>query len=139
MSLVLAAVIGALFGAGLLISGMTQPSRVIAFLDVTGLWDPSLAFVMIGAIGVYALGYRWVLARRVDPWFDVAFDVPYRRDIDRRLIVGAAIFGVGWGLAGLCPGPAIVSVLSSTSVALFVAMMLIGMFVVGSPRRSVGR
>ncbi|MBA3396757.1 MAG: YeeE/YedE family protein [Deltaproteobacteria bacterium] len=130
MSLVLAAISGALFGAGLLISGMTQPARVIGFLDITGRWDPSLAFVMSGAIGVYAFAYRAVLARRVDPWFDNAFDVPKRRDVDRRLLVGAAIFGVGWGLVGLCPGPAIVSSPSSTSALLFVAMMLIGMFVV---------
>ena len=84
--------------------------------------------LVTGAIAVYAFAYRAVLARRVDPWFDVAFDVPKRRDIDRRLLVGAAIFGVGWGLAGLCPGPAIASLaLAPAAVLPFVVAMLAGM------------
>ncbi len=108
MSLVVAVMLGALFGAGLLVSGMTQPARVVGFLDVRGGWDPTLAFVMAGAVAVYAVAFRLV-RRRAEPWFDIRFHVPSRRDIDRELVAGAALFGIGWGLAGLCPGPALVS------------------------------
>jgi uncharacterized membrane protein YedE/YeeE len=126
-SLVVAAITGALFGAGLLISGMTQPARVIGFLDVTRGWDPSLAFVMAGAVGVYALAWRGVRSRR-GPWFDGSFHLPARSRIDRPLIVGAALFGVGWGLAGVCPGPGIVSAAAgSSSAVVFVLAMLAGM------------
>jgi uncharacterized protein len=127
MSVVLGAITGALFGAGLIVSGMSQPERVIGFLDVGGAWDPSLAFVMIGAIAVYAVVYRWVLQRRDDPWFDLAFELPTRRDIDLRLVAGAAIFGIGWGLAGLCPGPALVGALTSLHASVFVVAMVVGM------------
>jgi hypothetical protein len=128
MSRLLAALAGALFGAGLLVSGMTRPERVLAFLDVTRGWDPSLAFVMAGAMAVYALAFRRIRARRGEPWFDAAFHVPTRRDIDAPLIVGAAVFGAGWGLAGLCPGPALVAAASGSGGALaFVAAMLAGM------------
>lgn len=127
MSLVLAAVTGALFGTGLLVSGMTQPAKVLAFLDFARDWDPTLAFVMGGAVVIYTLAYRLILKRRLVPWFEIGFQLPQRRSIDRRLVIGSAIFGAGWGLAGLCPGPAIVSATSSTSALLFVAMMLIGM------------
>jgi len=131
----LAAVAGALFGAGLLVSGMTQPARVIGFLDVSRGWDPTLAFVMVGAIAVYALAYRAVLRRRAEPWFSAAFEVPTRRDLDRPLLVGAAVFGVGWGLAGLCPGPAIVSVAYSAHAMLFVAAMVAGFIATARTQR----
>ena len=108
MSLALAAFTGALFGAGLLLSGMTRPDRVIGFLDVTRDWDPSLAFVMGGATLVYGVAFRSIRRRR-EPWFDGGFSLPTRHHIDRALLVGAAIFGVGWGLGGLCPGPGVVS------------------------------
>lgn len=98
MSILLAAVTGALFGAGLLISGMTQPARVIGFLDVTRAWDPTLAFVMGGAVIVYAFAFRAISVRRSDPWFDIKFHLPTRRDIDLPLVGGAALFGIGWGL-----------------------------------------
>lgn len=128
MSLVLAGVAGALFGAGLLISGMTQPARVIGFLDVTGRWDPSLMFVMGGAVVVYGILFRWIRRRRADPWFDTAFHLPTRRDIDRPLILGSVLFGIGWGIGGLCPGPGIVSAASGSQVGLaFLAAMLAGM------------
>jgi uncharacterized protein len=128
MSLVLAALVGALFGAGLLVSGMTQPAKVISFLDVTRGWDPSLAFVMGGAAIVYAIAFRVVLRRRNDPWFDRAFHLPTRRDLDPPLLIGAALFGIGWGLGGLCPGPGLVSAASGSVPALaFVAAMLVGM------------
>ena len=129
MSLLLPAVAGALFGVGLLVAGMTQPARVIGFLDVTRAWDPTLAFVMGGAVIAYAVAIRVVRRRRSEPWFDIAFHVPTRRDLDARLLVGAAIFGVGWGLGGLCPGPALVAAGSASAHMLgFLAAMLLGMF-----------
>ncbi|HEY5928248.1 MAG TPA: DUF6691 family protein [Kofleriaceae bacterium] len=127
-SALLAGVVGALFGAGLLISGMTQPAKVVGFLDPTHGWDPSLAFVMAGAAGVYAILFR-AIRKRGRPWLDVKFHLPARRDLDMPLILGAGIFGVGWGLGGLCPGPAIVAAASGTiSGIAFVVAMLAGMY-----------
>jgi uncharacterized membrane protein YedE/YeeE len=129
MSLVMAFVIGGLFGGGLLISGMTDPAKVVGFLDPLHGWDPSLAFVMGGAVLVNAIAFRWIRAHRRDPWFDIKFHLPTRKDIDRQLHAGAAIFGVGWGLGGLCPGPGLVSAASGSTAALaFVAAMFAGMF-----------
>ncbi len=99
---------GLVFGIGLAISGMTDPAKVRGFLDLAGKWDPSLAFVMIGAIGVHSILSRLVLRRRA-PMFAKHFDLPTHTMIDRRLLVGAAIFGVGWGIGGVCPGPALVA------------------------------
>lgn len=128
VSLFVAAVAGALFGAGLLVSGMTQPARVIGFLDPTGAWDPSLAFVMGGAIAVYAIAHRVILRRSGGPWFALRFQVPERRAIDLPLVIGAALFGVGWGLGGMCPGPGIVAAAAGSMNALvFVIAMLAGM------------
>ncbi|CAX22010.1 conserved membrane protein precursor of unknown function, DUF395, YeeE/YedE [Methylorubrum extorquens DM4] len=119
--------VGLLFGIGLLVSGMANPAKVLAFLDVTGHWDPSLAFVMAGAVAVSAAGYR-VARRRGRPVLAPRLDIPNRRDLDPRLLVGAALFGVGWGLVGLCPGPAltILSVVPAPA-ATFVAAMAVGM------------
>lgn len=103
-----AAVAGLLFGAGLVLGGMTQPAKVIGFLDPGGQWDPSLALVMVGAIAVHALAYR-IVRGRAAPLFANAFSVPTRRDLDAPLLLGAALFGVGWGLGGYCPGPGLVS------------------------------
>lgn len=129
MSLVLAGMVGALFGAGLLLSGMTQPAKVIGFLDPTNGWDPSLAFVMGGAAIVYALLFRLIRTHRERPWLDVSFHLPTRRDLDRPLVIGSALFGIGWGLGGLCPGPGIVSAAAgSTTGVAFVAAMLAGMW-----------
>ena len=97
---------GALFGSGLVVSGMTDPSKVIGFLDFFDRWDPSLVFVMLGAVSVYAIGYRLVI-KSPGPVCADAFSIPTRSDLDARLIVGAILFGAGWGLAGYCPGPAI--------------------------------
>jgi len=119
---------GVVFAVGLGLSGMTQPAKVTAFLDFAGDWDPSLAFVMIGAIGVYATLYRFI-RRLPAPFFSPTFALPTRTDIDFRLVGGAALFGVGWGLGGFCPGPALTSLASGkTSVLLFVASMLVGMY-----------
>jgi uncharacterized membrane protein YedE/YeeE len=118
---------GAMFGIGLAISGMTMPSKVIGFLDFAGRWDASLLFVMAGAVGVHFLAHR-VLAKR-KPLFAAKHDLPTRRDLDKRLLAGAAIFGVGWGLAGFCPGPAIVTAASGELTAIvFVVGMLLGIF-----------
>lgn len=120
---------GSLFGVGLAVSGMTLPAKVIGFLDVTGHWDPTLAFVMAGAIAVHFILFRLILRRRA-PIFDSHFHVPTRRDIDLRLIGGAALFGVGWGLAGQCPGPALTNLATGApSAFLFVATMAAGMVI----------
>jgi uncharacterized membrane protein YedE/YeeE len=98
---------GLVFGAGIAISGMGDPSKVLNFFDVFGTWDPSLAFVMGGALAVAALGYRVIFGRRQAPLFDTKFHLPTARAIDAKLIGGSAIFGIGWGISGFCPGGAI--------------------------------
>lgn len=118
---------GGLFGVGLAISGMTKPSKVVGFLDVSGAWDASLMFVMLGAIAVHFVAHRLITKRR-SPLFDTRFHLPTRKDVDIRLVLGAAIFGVGWALAGFCPGPALVTAASGATAALvFVAGMTVGM------------
>jgi len=118
---------GFLFGTGLVVSGMTDPERVRGFLDIFGNWDPTLAFVMGGAILVMAVAWR-IQARMQKPIFGTAFSLPDRTDLDPPLLAGAALFGVGWGIAGLCPGPGIASLALSPMNALpFVAAMLVGM------------
>ncbi len=129
MRLVLNLLIGLLFGAGLMLAGMTNPAKVLAFLDIGSLrqggWDPSLAFVMAGAIAVG--GFRWVEGWR-RPILADAFDLPARRDLEPRLFTGPALFGVGWGLVGFCPGPALSGLgLGLWQAGLFCAAMLIGM------------
>ncbi len=124
-----ALVAGLLFGIGLGISGMTQADKVIGFLDLAGGWDPSLAFVMIGAIAVHSGAY-WLIRRRTSPLFALHFAIPTRTELTPRLLGGAALFGIGWALGGYCPGPGIVSVASGAPNALaFVAFTLVGMMV----------
>ncbi|WP_053230572.1 DUF6691 family protein [Sandaracinus amylolyticus] len=121
---------GALFAIGLVVSGMTQPANVIGFLDVTGDWRPALMFVMVGAIAVNAAVYRWVRGRRA-PVLAETFSLPTQRDLDARLIAGAAIFGVGWGLGGYCPGPGVTALASgSLEAVVFVGSMVAAMWVV---------
>lgn len=118
---------GVLFGVGLMVAGMTRPAKVLGFLDVTGRWDPSLALVMVGAIGVHAALTR-LIRRRERPLQAATFQVPTRRDLDAPLLLGSALFGVGWGLGGYCPGPAVVSLGGGGGSALvFVAAMAGGM------------
>ena len=118
---------GIVFGIGLGLSGMTQPAKVFAFLDVFGSWDPSLMFVMMSAILVHFVLSRWI-RRRERPLLDTRFHLPTARDIDRKLVIGSAVFGFGWGLGGYCPGPAIVSLGSGAKSAIvFVAAMAVGM------------
>jgi uncharacterized membrane protein YedE/YeeE len=124
----LSLVSGVLFALGLGIAGMTKPEKVMGFLDFTGAWDPSLMMVMVGGIGVNALAYHLVAKRRDKPFFGDKWELPTRKDIDPKLLAGAAIFGVGWGLGGFCPGPGIVSLASGGMPALvFVAAMVGGM------------
>lgn len=120
-------VAGMLFAIGLALAGMTQPSKVVGFLDVAGHWDPSLAFVMLGAIAVYAVANRLVKGRAA-PLVGGSFHLPTRRDIDPNLMLGAGLFGIGWGLAGYCPGPGLTSVATGSKAPLtFVVAMSIGM------------
>jgi uncharacterized membrane protein YedE/YeeE len=120
--------VGLLFGLGLIVSGMTDPAKVIGFLDLTGDWDPSLAFVMGGAISVGIFAFA-IAKRRAKDFFGEAIRWPSSTSIDPRLIGGALLFGAGWGLAGFCPGPALVSMAAGVPKALvFVGAMLAGMF-----------
>ncbi len=119
---------GVIFAIGLGVSGMTQPQKVMDFLDFTGAWDPSLMLVMVGAIGVNTLVYHLVVKKRQKPLFQPRFLIPTRTDLDWKLIVGAAVFGVGWGLGGYCPGPGLVSLAGGgTGAIVFVVTMLLGM------------
>lgn len=123
----LALLAGGVFGAGLTISGMTLPHNVVGFLDFGGAWNPSLAFVMLGAVAVHFVLYR-VVRRRAAPLFEERFHIPTRRDADPRLLAGAALFGVGWGLGGFCPGPALTSAAAGSFPAIvFIAAMTAGM------------
>lgn len=118
---------GLLFGSGLLLSGMSEPLTVQAFLDVAGAWNPSLAYVMGGAVAVSLLGFQGLLKRRHAPVCGTVFHLPQNKAIDARLLVGAALFGIGWGLSGYCPGPALTSLLAGNSeVWVFVPAMLAG-------------
>lgn len=117
---------GLLFGFGLVLGGMTRPDVVLGFLDVFGHWNPQLAFVMGGAVVTTALGYRWVLGR-ARPLLEPRFQLPTASTLDRRLLGGAALFGMGWGLSGYCPGPALASLTGGApALLLFVACMVGG-------------
>jgi uncharacterized membrane protein YedE/YeeE len=126
--IVAAGVVGVIFGAGLIVSGMTNANKVIDFLNpFGGAWDPSLGLVMAGAIAVHMAAFRFITSRP-SPLFDGKFHLPTRSDIDVRLLAGAALFGVGWGLGGICPGPGLVAAVSMTSsVLLFVGGLVVGM------------
>lgn len=129
LRIVAALIAGLLFGFGLALSGMMDPERVLGFLDIAGHWDPSLAFVLAGAVGMSALGYL-IRARLTRPVLAAEFQVPTSRRVDARLLGGSALFGIGWGLAGLCPGPALAALLLGIAPAyVFVGAMLLGMLV----------
>jgi uncharacterized protein len=120
-------IVGFIFAIGLGISGMTQPAKVVGFLDLFGHWDPSLMFVMMGAIAVHALSYRLIRRRRT-PLLATEWQVPSSREISGSLLVGAFIFGIGWGLGGYCPGPAVTALASLTAKPFyFVVSMIAGM------------
>ena len=118
---------GLVFGLGLWISGMSQPAKVLNFLDVTGTWDPSLLLVLGGAVCVTVIAFRFV-TRRPLALFGGALQLPASKDIDAPLVIGAVLFGIGWGIGGFCPGPALVALGAGTpAAAVFVAAMLVGM------------
>ena len=120
--------VGFLFAIGLAVAGMTQPEKIIGFLDVlSGEWDPSLAFVMMGAIPVHFISH-WLLKGKASPLFDTQFHMPKNKEINKSLVIGGGLFGIGWGLGGFCPGPAIASLASGASgVLIFVVSMTVGM------------
>jgi uncharacterized membrane protein YedE/YeeE len=119
---------GLIFGIGLILSGMADPAKVLNFLDIAGTWDPSLAFVMAGASGTAFLGYR-VAWRRPRPVLADGFDLPAATRIDRPLVVGATLFGIGWGIGGFCPGPAWVALpLATPGILVFLPAMLVGLW-----------
>jgi uncharacterized protein len=129
MSRIFEFVVGLLFGLGLLISGMADPGKVLGFLDLFGSWDPSLAFVMGGAITVGFFGFT-LAKRRATTFLGTALHLPKSSQIDKRLLIGALLFGAGWGLAGFCPGPGLVSMASGQGKAIvFVVSMIAGMIV----------
>lgn len=134
MAIVFALAAGIIFGAGLTISDMVNPARVLNFLDVAGTWDPTLIFVMVGALAVVMPGYRLIFSRG-RPLVGGKFSIPTVRRIDLQLVGGSALFGVGWGLSGVCPGPALADLMTlEPNVLLFVAAMLAGMIVANSWR-----
>jgi len=128
MNVIIASLLsGLLFGFGLIVSGMSNPARVLNFLDFSANWDATLAFVMGGAIAIAAPGIFWV-RKRSKPLFADNFDIPTSKVIDSKLITGSAMFGIGWGISGFCPGPAVVAIASLQSdVLLFVGAMVVGM------------
>ena len=130
----LAGVVGIVFGTGIAISGMANPAKVLNFFDIAGTWDPSLALVMASALVVAAIGYRFVF-KRPKPLFDARFHLPASRKIDMPLVLGSAVFGIGWGISGFCPGGAIPALgLSEPSAWIFVGSMLAGIAATRSVR-----
>jgi uncharacterized membrane protein YedE/YeeE len=137
MSLVFSLLAGIIFGAGLTLSDMVNPARVSNFLDFAGSWDPTLMFVMAGGLAVTTLGYRLIF-RRDSPVAGGKFHLPTQRQIDLPLVGGSALFGVGWGLAGICPGPALTDLVTlEPKVFVFVAAMLVGMIAASAWRHKV--
>ncbi|CAN7600840.1 DUF6691 family protein [Devosia sp. LjRoot3] len=135
----IAGVVGLIFGTGIALSGMANPAKVLNFFDIAGTWDPSLAFVMGGALLVTAIGYRLVF-RRAKPVCETKFHVPTNRKPDLPLIAGSAVFGIGWGISGFCPGGAIPALgLGEASAWAFVGAMLVGIFAARSIRLAHGQ
>lgn len=135
MAIVIALVAGLLFGAGLIVSGMANPAKVLGFLDLFGQWDPSLAFVMAGAIAVGVVAF-FVARRRGRSWLGTLILLPSSTGVTARLVLGSAAFGIGWGLAGFCPGPALVALGAGVPKAVgFVGAMLAGMAVFSALER----
>lgn len=127
MNIVLSFAVGLIFGLGLIISGMSDPAKVLGFLDLAGQWDPSLSFVMAGAIALGAIAFK-LASRRNTSLLGRPMQIPTSRQIDRRLVVGSILFGIGWGLAGICPGPAFVLLgTGATKGIVFVLALLAGM------------
>jgi len=139
MRLIVIYLIGLIFGIGISISGMANPAKVLNFFDVAGIWDPSLAFVMGGALLVTFIGYRYVL-KRPAPLLSDSFKLPTRNDLDLELIGGSALFGVGWGMAGFCPGGALPALGTGVAeVFTFTIALLAGIFVAKSLQKALAK
>ncbi len=136
MRMTSALIAGFVFGVGLVLSGMTEPAKVIGFLDVAGDWDPTLAFVMGGAIAVHA-PLKWFITGRYTPIFSTRFHLPTTQVIDRKLLAGAGLFGAGWGMSGFCPGPALTSMVNSTNALILAGAMVAGMVLHRAVSKSV--
>ena len=129
MQIITALISGLVFGVGLAISGMLDPSKISGFLDIFGVWDPSLALVMTGGVAVNAVGHRFVM-RQSAPFFALRFTLPSLTSIDRPLLLGSALFGIGWGISGLCPGPVLANLLLiPEKMVLFAAIVCVGLWV----------
>ncbi|KLN61605.1 hypothetical protein WH96_04470 [Kiloniella spongiae] len=123
-----ALIVGVVFGLGLIVSGMVNPAKILAFLDVAGDWDPSLAFVMGGALITTGIGYRLIFFRK-RPVLSPDFLLPVKKQIDSKLVIGSVLFGLGWGITGLCPGPALTALtIGSTEIYVFLFSMSVGIF-----------
>lgn len=139
MKALMSLVAGVVFGIGLVVSGMTNPAKVIGFLDITGTWDYSLAFVMGGAVVFNFFAFKLIKKRSTSILGD-AYECPTNRKIDKKLIIGSSLFGIGWGLVGICPGPGIVNLVNLNSSALvFVVSMLVGMGIYNQVEKSLAR
>lgn len=137
--ILLAGIIGLVFGTGIAVSGMANPAKVLNFFDIAGSWDPSLALVMMGALAVTAIGYRFVL-RCDKPVFDTRFHLPASRRLDPALLAGSAVFGIGWGISGFCPGGAIPALgLGEASAWIFVGAMVTGILIARTSRIALER
>jgi len=129
MKFISAFIAGLLFGLGLIIAQMVNPQKVINFLDITGNWDGSLMLVMGAGLTVFSMGYFFIIKARRKPILTEQFFIPERKLIDNKLVTGAILFGLGWGITGICPGPAVTSILSANpKIVVFLSFMLIGMF-----------
>lgn len=138
MKLIISFIVGLIFSLGLGLSGMTQVQTVKGFLDITGDWNPALIGVMVGAIAVHSVAYFFI-RKRTTPVLDKKFFVPTRKDMDKKLFFGAALFGIGWGWGGICPGPGIVSLMSGDHrILIFIISMLIGMFIFKTVENKLG-
>ena len=138
MTVIVAAIVGLIFGLGLIVSGMANPQKVLGFLDLAGPWDPSLALVMGGAVAVGLLGFA-LARKRKRSLLGEPMQLPTRKDIDAPLLVGGALFGIGWGLAGYCPGPALVGITAGVGSAItFTLAMVAGMLLFGLWQRRKG-
>lgn len=136
INLALALLSGAIFGLGLSVSQMINPEKVLGFLDITGQWDPSLALVMAGALAVAFPGFRWV-RKHDEPVFDSRFHITHKTALDKPLVIGAAVFGIGWGMTGYCPGPAFASLaIGNQEAFVMVASIYVGFWAAGLLNRS---
>ncbi|WOH37889.1 YeeE/YedE family protein [Thalassotalea fonticola] len=124
----IALICGLAFGAGLTVAQMVEPKKVLNFLDIFGQWDASLAFVMGGGLIIYTLGYQLLIKRMIKPILNNSFALPVKNEVDKKLVIGAGIFGIGWGVVGICPGPALANLSTGNEkILVFILVMFVGM------------